>query len=74
MHEKGVISVDEKIQKMTINWGASYRSFGTSSKNYKVAKNFTMKKTESNLKLLQGKMLYVNNFFLIDFVLFSMDR
>lgn len=49
MHEKGVISVDEKIQKMTINWGASYRSFGT-SKNYKVAKNFTVSLDEKNGK------------------------
>lgn len=50
MHEKGVISVDEKIQKMTITWGASYRSFGTSSKNYKVAKNFTVSLDEKNGK------------------------
>ena len=67
MHEKGVISVDEKIQKMTINWGAS--------KNF--AKNFTVSLDEKNgkqFKIAARQKLYVNNFFLIDFVLFSIDR
>lgn len=69
--KNGIISVDENITKMTIiNWLALYYSFGTFSKNYKVAKHFTVsldEKTGSNLKLIQDK---VNNFFLFDFLLF----
>ena len=57
-----------------INWGDLYYSFGTSSKNCKVAQNLCWvsldENTESNLQLLKDKMLNVNNFFLFDFVLF----
>ena len=78
LHEKRCdFSWWEDKKKMTIiNWGALYYSFGTSSKNYKVAQNFRVSldgKMETNLKLLKDKILYVNNFFLFEFVL-CLDR
>ena len=51
----------EANREMTvINWESLYYTFGTSRRNYEVAKNFKVsldEKRKSNLKLLRDKTL-----------------